>query len=289
MREASKHRRSDAFTITIACMCVGISFVILFAFFVLVRFGVIGPDWRYYRGDYPELFTVAINSLLDSRGYQVYSLPLPARIRVIETDDFGRVLFFYSEIHPMMGSITISAFSLLISQHSNGEYVYFYPHHNFISVGHMYHFPQSGFVPNISQLAEDFTMEAIAELKEKNSWNRELYLDNAIRAEIVHIKKDHNGPVDRDTLLSVGVDIFGLGEDEHRNPFFHFFIADAYGRSIYVVRGASVGDRRTFVVLFQPDGSFDIDISVMELLDLQRYQDELKALKKRNGWNQPFS
>ena len=288
MEKKSKRLNRDVLTICIAIISVCIALFLLFVFFVFARLGVIGPDHRYHRGNYPDLYTVAINSILDSRGYQMYSLPLPARIHVVETDDFGRMLFLYWESNPHWEFNIISAFSLIISQHSYGGYVYFYPHHNFISVRHMLNLPSSDFVPNISQLEEDFTANAIEELKERNSWNQELNLDYAVRVPIVYTKEDRDGPIYRETLLSAGIEVFELEEDERRSPFFHFFITDAYDRSIYVVHGASVGDRRIFVVLFQPDGSFDIDTGAMELLDLQHYQDELKALKQQNGWNQPF-
>jgi hypothetical protein len=42
---------------------------------------------------------------------------------------------------------------------------------------------------------------------------------------------------------------------------------------------------RFAVLLFQPDHSFDPILGVMELHDLQRYQDALKEFKIQNGWN----
>jgi len=37
-------------------------------------------------------------------------------------------------------------------------------------------------------------------------------------------------------------------------------------------------------MFFQPDGSYDENRDIMELKELQRYQDELKAFKELNDW-----
>jgi len=41
-------------------------------------------------------------------------------------------------------------------------------------------------------------------------------------------------------------------------------------------------------MMFQPDGSYDEVDGVLELTDLFNYQDELKAFKESNNWNQPM-
>ena len=257
-----------------------------FIVIVLLRLGVIGPDGRYYRGDYPELYTVAINSILGSRGYRQYSLPTPVILHVIDVDAYGRALFFYTELYfRSEENARISAYSLVISQGSDGEYVYFYPHYNFISVGQMIHTQRYFSAVDTSQLVADFTAEAIAELKERNSWNQALNLDNAVRVPIVRTKEDRDGPVDREQLLSFYNELHGRESTQWHGGVATFFIADAYGRSIYTFQR---GRRRVFVVMFLPDGSFDRNTGVMELPDLQQYQDELKEFMELNDWNQPF-
>jgi hypothetical protein len=289
MREVSKRRKRIKL---IACIIGGVAGVSLTMFLLfLAVIGAFDPDRGNYIGDYPDLFTVAINSILNTRGFSEYSTPMPVTLEVIETDAYGRVLFLYTEefIHRTDATDAptdvISAYNLVISQYNDGEYVYFYPHHNFISVGRMLHIPRSDFVPDISQLAEDFTAEAIEKLKERNSWNQELNLDNAIRVPIVYTKERY-GPISREILLSTYIELFEL-ESARWHGFSTFFIADTYGRSIYTFSWRRTGGGH-FVVIFQPDGSFDRDTGVMKLLDLQRYQDELKTLKEQNGWNQPF-
>jgi len=74
------------------------------------------------------LFTVAIYSLLGARGYTPeYHGYVPTDIKVLEEDDYGRVLFAYCE--DQNGTVT----TLLIIQKSDEKYSYYYPDYNFIS------------------------------------------------------------------------------------------------------------------------------------------------------------
>ena len=245
-------------------------------------------DGRVYDGNYPELYTVAISSIFGTRGYRLDPHPFPARVKVIEVDDYGRTLFLYNE-----GNL-ISRFSLVISQKSDDEYVYFLPHHTFISVERISPWPFDN-IGDFELLRESiensFLPEEIEELKERNDWNQPLNLDNAIRARIVTEKEE--GPINDEALLEAYLAALGNDAVENalgRDDIMWFSQMDNYGRSIYRASGYnSEGDYwRTVVMLFQADGSFDVDTGVMELHDLQRYQDELKAFLVSNGWNQSW-
>ena len=280
MKKISKrHKIKQCITVIVPC----IVFVAILILVFLAMLGAIGPSGRYYRGDYPELYTVAINSILGSRGFRQYSRPAQVMLEVIDADDYGRVMFFYTEVYwHNLSRDNISAYNLIISQKSDGEYVYFYPYFNFISVDHMIFLSRPRSMPDFSLLVDVFTEEAIAELKEINSWNQELNLDNAIRVPIVRTKEDRDGPIDIETLLSTYAEL-----SQHATRWrglATFFIEDAYGRSIYTLQKS-----RVFVVMFHPDGSFDRTTGVMELHDLQNYQYELKIFKEQNNWNQPFN
>ena len=86
--------------------------------------GCFGGSWRndaIYSGFHPELFTVAVRSLLSTDGGDMRRY-LPT-IDILEKDNYGRTLFEYS-------SDGISA--RLVMQKVEGEYAYFYPYYNFI-------------------------------------------------------------------------------------------------------------------------------------------------------------
>ena len=215
-----------------------------------------------YDGDYPELFSVAIHSLLGARGYEVGHLSLPD-IRVISEDNHGRVLFSYRED-------TIS--SHLIIQKVDSDYAYFYPHYNFI-LGRI----------------QDVPERDIEALKEMNNWNQPVSDRSEFeRVPIVRLKEE--GPIPREILVEVCHEIFPDNPDSVRTSTQNvsgrmpFLRVDRYGRSVYF-RSLSLG---TFAVIFQPDHSFDLETGVLEITDINNYQTELRLFMEANGWNEPW-
>jgi len=76
-------------------------------------------------------------------------------------------------------------------------------------------------------------------------------------------------------------------EKKYFPGLFYYLTSDSYNRHIYFFRGITEDDvyTRSFVVIFNKDGTFDPDVGVMEIQDVWNYQDDLKAFKERNGWN----
>jgi len=229
-----------------------------------------------YQGEYPELYSIAINSLLGAKGYyQAGEIGIQdPGITVIEEDEYGRKLFFYRE------AASVSTYNYIISQKSNDYYAYFYPDFNFISA------PE-----------KDFPDEEIEKLKTLNDWGMEINDDKCVRVEIVRKKPD--GPVKISSLQKLYDRAFG---DDAWNGFSLppsyalFFIKDDYGRSIYLGRSDLLGyeyeqenQYRYIVMLFLPDGSFNETTCLMDLNDLYEYQDDLKQFKGLNDWNKPWA
>ena len=225
-----------------------------------------------YNGEYPELYTVAIYSLLGSTGYIQSERRFPAVIRTVEEDAYGRKMFIYYE------QSHISTYSILISQNSDDEYAYFYPDYNFISVEKS----KWQYTNTLGPPEDDFVIEEIEELKRKNDWGKEIELDRCVKVKIVREKE--SGPVEDKKLERVYYETLGEDVGPHVKYMIHFLITDSYGRSIYLWYGNSGSE---IVMLFQPDSSYGEE-SLMELKELQNYQDELKAFKELNDWNQPF-
>ena len=255
----------------------------IIALVIIINLGISGCGGRYYRGDYPELFTVALNSLLGASGVAPNLIDDP-EIIVLEKDSYGRTLFMYDE----GGWFGVS---ILISQKSDGNYVYFYPHYNFIIF--------EAFSEMTSRIArnglrkEHLYPEIIAqinELKQKNDWNYELDLERSTRREIeVYYNFDRKGPVRDEVLLELYN--IALGDDAWENPlrfYVNFLTTDDYGRSVYLGTGGEWDNQRHVVMFFQPDGYFDEEKGVMELKDMFGYQTALREFKELNDWNQPF-
>jgi hypothetical protein len=254
------------------------------------------PDRDFYEGEYPELYTVAINSLLGQRGFSFHSGPAiwDPNIRILEKDDFGRILFTYSE-DPFP---RVSTFNILISQTSDENYVYFLPHYNFLSYDaenrllegrwETYNGEQTLILEAVDVAAE----EKIEELKILNDWNQPLDLEQAVRAPIIRRKEE--GPL-RDFELRFGYrEALGdAARSGSHDAYTTFFKTDDYGRSIYLGIGLETGLEldegwRAVIMLFQPDDSLDLEKGVMQLPDFQNYQSILRELKELNQWNQPL-
>jgi len=247
-------KKSRAFNIAIIA-----AIIMLTTSGCMFSFRSFSPD--DYHGDYPELYSAAINSILGSSGYAHSERDYDSEITVIEEDDYGRTLFLYYENN------IVSTYSLVISQKSDDEYTYFYPDYNFISAN-----------------KNDFQEAEIEELKEKNDWDTEIDTDKCIRAIIV--RKKGEGPVEIDTIMEFYK--WALRGDAYSfKTSIQFFTMDDYSRSMYFGYGVHSSNRQV-VMLFNPDGSYDQYEGVMELRDKYNYQEQLEAFKDKNGWNQPY-
>ncbi|MCL2253498.1 MAG: hypothetical protein FWC09_03565 [Lachnospiraceae bacterium] len=238
--------------------------LILYALLILILLsGCEGTSTpKLYPGDYSDLYTVAINTMLDSWGAVGgwYSI----RINIIEQDAYGRVLFQYYE--------SKVNHCLIISQLTEEQFVYFYPDYNFISSSE-----------------DNFSMEQINELKERNDWNMDLNIDKCIRKEITILKEEGN--IIKDSKFEAFY--YDLYDDEPSFISANYFSKDDYGRSIYTTR--SRGKRTVtysgddiIIMMFYPDGTYNKEVGYFELTELYNYQDELKQFKERNNWNLPF-
>jgi len=242
-----------------------------------------GDSGKQYNGDYPELYSIAVNSVLGTKGYILSGRQFPPRVRLIEEDSLGRAMFLYFEYE------SISSFSLIISQKSDSGYAWYYPDYNFISISEPP--PPAGYTgwdPTNSSLLdialEQFSNKEIEKLKNKNDWNNtNIDIDKCEKVKIVRLKAE--GPVKKRRLTAFYKK--ALGDDANPSYWINFFARDDYNRSIYVgfgkLRNGVVS--RHVVMLFQSNGSYDEKASVMELTDLNNYQDDLKAFKERNNWN----
>jgi hypothetical protein len=230
-----------------------------------------------YTGEYPELYSVAINSILGTLGHGGVPGPtdraLQPNIRILDEDDYGRVLFFYDEgvsrLSPYMKNL-----NLIIIQKAEGNYAYFYPYYNFNS---------SSYENN----RWEFTDEDIETLKEGNSWNQKLSEDSEfVRVRIARRKED--GPVSFEQLVQlyrlVFPDIVSGPSVRNMDERMVFLRMDNYGRSIFLSVGAGDNQGKYFAILLQPDHSLDLETGVLEIVNHTSYQTELRLFKEANGW-----
>ena len=234
--------------------------LILVLGFTLFLAACLPPVEFEYLGNYPELYSVAINSLLGARGEGPGAMtgPVQPNIIVFEEDNYGRRLFSYDEY----SSIGINR---VIIQKVEGNYAYFYPHYNFILSS-----------------SNSFTDEEIEILKETNSWNQPMN-DGSEFLRVRIVRQQEEGPISDEKLIEVHDLIFPDSELNNNQITGNtiFFRRDRYERSIYL--------RSSVAILFQPDHSFDKGTGMLVIDDLHNYQTELRLFMEANGWDEPWN
>ena len=257
--------------------------------FMLILTATRCPD-RYelyfaeYAGRHPDLYTISIKSILHVNGAMGTREHNLNRIR--DGDEFGRVLFSYHENFSLQsedGRIWLTPH--LILQKTDGEYVYFYEHINFV------------FIYTRPVTTDEFysNLTALRNLKHTNNWGQELSCTSEfVRIPITRIN-DRRGPVCSDRLIKAGQSIFPdifrvytygqfdeMRTDERWVRAMRYFRSDPYGRSVYSLE-VSIEIYTLTVFLFQSDHI--IDASVIILSDRYNHQIELRDFLEANGWN----
>ncbi|MDR2569293.1 MAG: hypothetical protein LBD23_03215 [Oscillospiraceae bacterium] len=150
---------------------------------------------------YPELYSIAINSLIEEKGryYNSYESFEPVVI-IIDTDPFGRTLFYYNE-NPIL-----SEHYLIISQKCNGDDSYYLSGKNVISAPREKNL--SVFVSSITdnvasheeiigEIFSIFLEKTIEKFKKDNEWNNLLFQrKKPIRVDVIE-RNINNQKLDR--------------------------------------------------------------------------------------------
>ena len=172
--------------------------IILFAFTIGLSGCVFNSENPYpYRGEYKELYTVAVYSIPDAEGYMHHGEgAYNSDIYIWEQDDYGRTLFSYCEDYGNQ------IFALVISQAYDETNVYFYPDVNYkltlIDSEYKYEGADNDHLMNRT---EDFYLENKEKLKEVNDWNKPLDKTKCVSYSIT----DHK---------IIGQDVYSLDEDQ---------------------------------------------------------------------------
>lgn len=255
---------------------------VTFMCFITLLSGCDGPE--YYKGDDLDLFSEAVNSLLGVNGYG--GKGSSPKIEIIEEDSYGRRLYSY------LGDGLGNAYSLLICQKSDDKYAYYYPDYNFISAD----YTSSSNVENI------FTSDEINELKYLNDWENEINEDKCVKVEIISKKDQPKITEDKkkqfELLFKKVAKNTGYKGNDSIFRYAIYCTSDNYGRTLYYAYGVgrdvngegvtpnSLTRYFDLVIIFNPDGTYNEDICVIELSDKYKYQADLKQFKHINGWNQ---
>ena len=246
-----------------------------------------------YRGEHQDLYTVAVNNVFGALGYASNGeATYDPSIEVIETDEYGRVMFFYNEGHSRYGT------ALIIMQKSEDGYVYYYQddcYTPYIKVENYNVYQSSSY-----QLM--FTNDMILQLKDKNDWNKPLVPDKCTKIAVINSKSDGDMHLEEETIervLKTYAKTNGYLGDDTLYRFSRYCNSDAYGRELHYVYAfgrdvkgegvspSSVSEEYALAMIFNPDGSCPID-QIYRIEDPNSAYEAVLKLKRDCGWGEPL-
>ena len=260
--------------------------------------GCIHPDG--YMGEHKDLYSQVMSTVLYVRGYHVEGeLFYGSCVCPLESDNYGRRLFAYYEYN---GSL-----SILVSQKTEGEYVYYYPDFSHLNIR-----IESDDELRAGELSYDAWVKLMIsrysyeeKLKERNDWNNPLVDAGIEKAKISGSADDHATEskleFSDEQLISLfraeaakeGYSLDGAQIDVNcvndRCAF-----RDSFGREIKIAtvtlekteEKVKTTEQIMLFVLSDKNGSISPDVGAMITSDLYNYQEALYNFKKENGWNE---
>ena len=213
-----------------------------------------------YKGDRYDLLTIVFNCLPGAQGSQ-FMKPEGPVLEVIEEDEFGRVLFYYYE------NREISTHSLIISQKSDKNNVYYYDNVNFISND-----------------VNEFSNEEIDELKRINNWNNALEIKKMIKKKIV--KEENQPKINEKKVFTTVVNDF-VGNENTFNSC-DYITSDYYGKHLYMFRYYDLENTINIGLIIFDDKFIANNKSILILEEYYNYQYKLIELKENNNWTYDY-
>lgn len=276
-----------------------VQFICVIVLITAVLLGMTACFPYHYKGNHIELFSVATNNLFGAKGYKVFEFAdFHPFIDVLETDDYGRTLFFFTEDTGQLSPTSGSAFgtAIFVMQKSDDEFVYFYQDDCYIP----YRMPKElNAVPE--NYRDDLPKEQIEKLKEHNDWNKEINLEKCTKAEISD--RDPSGKLKAslcEPIIKAYAKQNGYKGNDKLFRYDIFCNADSYGRELYYVYGIGTdvlgeGVSPTskiqyyeFAVIFTPDNSCSLETICEVSSDSLDYYEKIVNLKKTAHWDQPL-
>ncbi len=269
-------------------------------FLCITVFSLWGCIYRY-RGKHMDLYSVAINNVFGADGSRFNGeVSYDPYIEIIETDGYGRVLFFYDE-----GYRSKYGTAIIVMQKSEDSFVYYYQDICYSSVilvkDDYWHNGDEGVT-----YKDIFTKEEIELLKEANDWEKPFNSEKCTKAAITDRKNDDgNIGINREDFDKAITSYVRTTEynGKDTNSIYRYSIycnTDKFGRELHYVYGIgsdvkgegvspdSEHQDFEFAIIFNPDKSCNID-NIIEITDAENCYEEVKNLKQKCGWDTQYN
>ena len=251
-------------------------FILIFSIVLASVISLCACGWGpySYSGDYADLYTEAINSILNANGLvkRIHGGYNDPWITILAEDAYGRILFEYTEGYDRF---------LLISQKTADESIYYYPDFNFLIVD------REDLLYNViltddgtadweqAWWESDYLADKVEELKVANDWGQEIKIEKCIKYPIAYKKDDPLGKKEGNWLYK---DIYGEYESDGY-IYMRYVTKDDEGKELYLAvdRAYIKHDYRIVIV----DGDLHCNVKIE---NIKEYQEQLAMTKKTMGW-----
>ena len=267
--------------------------IIVFSFFIFALFiGFIVFAFVYrsaYRGDHADLYTVAVNNVFAARGRRSNGeVTFDPEIYIIETDEYGRILFFYNECN-MYSSEIDYGMAFVIMQSSDDAYVYYYPDKCYI--------PYFDITNDWNTISTKLDSDYFDSLKKDNDWNMEPVKEKCAKVAITNKKpKGIMQPEDDafdDLLYAFERRIGYPGTDDNIYRTNVYCETDRYGRELHYILGVVKNTQKKnedsnfahYAIILNPDGSCS-EKGIIKISSPKESETAVRTLKALSGWNQ---
>lgn len=265
--------------------CILFSFIILFSFVACGFFNYGG-----YRGEYEDLYTVAVNNVFAVRGHLSNGEVLyDPEIHILETDEYGRTLFFYSEYYDSSVDQLDYGMAFVVMQKSENGYAYYYRDKCYT----LYFDITSDW----DTISENLDTEILEQLKELNDWGQEINNDACTKAKINDEKPEGKLRPRRyefdEIIYPYEVKNGYTGEDDDFCQFSIYCETDSYGRELHYVYGATVNKADNgenvvghydYAIILNADGSCS-ENGIVKISNIEDSLALIDELKENNNWN----
>lgn len=274
-----KMKKKNKTAVIVVSFVVGYVFMSVFVIGGIVFLWFIPDIFHYdrYRGEYPHLYTVAVNSVLTDGHINTPHSYASAEIYKLDEDEYGRELFVY--FGSTLGHVGGTS-SAIICQAHDEEYAYWYDNINYVLS------PYGSYTEEfengvINDPQKGIPSDWIEELKEKNDWGKEIDSSRLSSARIVVDPQDRQG--NEIKAKNFYNSMFLEGEDEYYGYRFSRIIAcDKDGRALYEIDG--IKTEYTIIAIMSPEGEFSEDCWFLYKGSTD-YAEDLKRIKEAAGWN----
>ncbi len=248
-------------------------------------------NYRGYREENKDLYTVAVNNIFAARGYLSNGEVLyDPEIYIVETDEYGRTLFFYSEyFNGTSESQYDYGMAFVIMQKSDDDYAYFYQ-----DKCYSLYFDSTN---NWETISENLNNEILEQLKKANDWGLEINTEKCSKAKLTNKKPEgklHPEDFEFDYIIyPFEVKNGYKGTDRSFCKYSIYCESDSYGKELHYVygmtmnktdNGEDVFDTYEYAIILNADGTCS-ENGIVRISDIKNSMALIEELKQNNNWN----